>query len=135
MDRKEFLAQLGLGAAFVLTATCMNSCKNTTTVDAVDFTLDLTAAANAALLANGGYVVSNNAVVAKTTAGVYVAATVKCSHEGLTQIYYDKTANTFHCSAHGAQFSLTGAGVSGPSSGGLTIFKTTLTGNSLRIYS
>jgi len=137
MDRKEFLNTLGLGAAFALTASCLGSCKKTTTTPSgpVDFTLDLNAAANASLANNGGYVISNGCVVAKTTTGNYVAATVVCSHEGKTQVYYNSTNNEFNCSAHGARFSLTGSGLNGNGSSGLTVYKTQLTGNSLRVYS
>jgi cytochrome b6-f complex iron-sulfur subunit len=135
MERRAFLSTLGLGAAFALTATCMGSCTADTAVTTADFTLNLDDAANAALKTNGGYVISNNCVVAKDTSGNYVAATVVCSHEQKKQVYYDKAANIYACSAHGAQFSLAGKGLNGNGSGGLTIYKTTLTGNLLRVYS
>ena len=137
MDRKQFLNTLGLGAAFALTASCLGSCKKATTTPSgsVDFTLDLTQAANAALANNGGYIITNNCVVAKTVAGIFVAATVICSHEGRTQVTYDGTNNQWYCTAHGAKFSLTGGGLNGNGSNGLTIYKTQLTGNLLRIYS
>ena len=137
MDRKEFLSTIGLGAAFALTASCLGSCKKTATTPngPVDFTLDLSDAANAALKSNGGYVIKNTCVVAKTNAGVYVAATQICSHEGRTQVIYDNTSSQWYCTAHGARFSLTGAGVNSNGSGGLTIYKTELTGTMLRVYS
>lgn len=137
MNRKEFLSTLGLGAAFALTTSCLGSCKKETTTPSapVDFTIDLTATANAALLVNGGYIVKNQVVVAKTTAGNYVAATQICSHEGKTQVYYNAVNNEWNCSAHGARFSLTGTGLNGNGSGGLTIYNTQLTGNTLRIFS
>lgn len=138
MTRKEFIGTLGLGAAFALTATCLNSCSKDSGVTpsgSVDFTIDLSDAANAALATNGGYVVRNSVVIARTTAGALVAATVICSHEGQRQVIYDKSANGYYCNAHGARFDLNGKGLNGNGSGGLTIYKTTLTGNSLRIYS
>lgn len=134
MDRRDFLNQLGIGAAFVLTTACLGSCKSdTTTVDPVDFIIDLTASEFSALRTNGGYVIKNSAVIARTTSGNYAAATVKCSHEGDNQIVY-KTGE-WYCNSHGARFSEAGAGLNSNASKGLTIFKTTLTGNSLRIYS
>lgn len=134
MDRRIFLSQLGLGAAFVLTAACLGSCKSdTTSVDPVDFTIDLTASEFTALKTNGGYVIKNSVVIARTTSGGYAAATVKCSHEGKQQIVY--RSSEWYCTAHGARFSEAGAGLNSEGSKGLTIFKTTLTGNSLRIYS
>lgn len=137
MERKEFLSSLGLGAAFVLTAGCFGSCKKATTTPSgpVDFTIDLTLAANAALLNNGGYIVINNCVVAKTTSGSYAAATVICSHEGKTQVTYDSNSNNWYCTAHGARFSITGGGLNSNGSSGLTIYKTQITGSSLRVYS
>jgi len=137
MTRKEFIGTLGLGAAFALTATCLNSCTkdSTTPASGVDFTIDLSDPTNVGLGTNGGYVVRNSVVIARTTAGALVAATVICSHEGQRQVIYDKSANGYYCNAHGARFDLNGKGLNGNGSGGLTIYKTTLTGNSLRIYS
>lgn len=137
MTRKEFIGTLGLGAAFALTATCLNSCStsNNGTPSSVDFTIDLSDPTNAGLATNGGYVVRNSVVIARTTAGALVAATVICSHEGQRQVIYDKSANGYYCTAHGARFDLNGKGLNGNGSGGLTIYKTTLTGNSLRVYS
>jgi nitrite reductase/ring-hydroxylating ferredoxin subunit len=134
MERREFLEKLSIGAAFVLTASCFQSCSKDS-AGPVDFTLNLDDAANAPLKTNGGYVVSNNTVVAKTTAGEYVAATVICSHEGLKQVTYRSSTNTFLCAAHGAEFSLAGSGLNNNGKGGLTIYKTTLTGNSLKVTS
>ncbi len=136
MERKEFIAQLGLGAAFVLTAGCFGSCKKSDTTAAdvpVDFTLDLTLPANAALANNGGYLVSNGVVVAKNNTGTYVAATQTCSHEGLKQITLSN--NEWACSAHGARFNLSGTGLNSNGSKGLKIYNTSVTGNILRVYS
>jgi cytochrome b6-f complex iron-sulfur subunit len=135
MERRDFLEQLGIGAAFVLTTACLGSCKKDAAVTPADFTLDLTTAANANLKTNGGYVVSNGIVVAKTTAGEYVAATVTCSHEQKTQVTYDKTKNEWLCTAHQARFDLTGKGLNSEGNKGLAIYKTTLTGTNLRVFS
>ena len=137
MERKDFLATIGYGAAFVLTAGCLGSCKKTATTPSgpVDFTIDLTDAANAALTTSGGYIIKNSCVIAQTSAGNYAAATQICSHEGRTQIYYNSTNNEWDCSAHGARFSITGSGLNGNGSSGLTIYKTQLTGTTLRVYS
>ncbi|MEI6411911.1 MAG: Rieske 2Fe-2S domain-containing protein [Bacteroidota bacterium] len=135
MTRQDFLSTLGLGAVFVLTTNCLSSCtKDNSTSAAVDFTLDLSDPANAALATKGNYVVRNGAVVARTTNGDYVAATVTCSHQGQPQVTYDKSANAYYCTAHGARFSLQGSGLNANGSGGLTIYKTTLTGTILRVY-
>ena len=61
MNRKEFLSTLGLGAAAVACSYCLNACKPLdspiTAPTNVDFTLDLTASANASLKTNGGYLI------------------------------------------------------------------------------
>ena len=137
MERRDFLEKLGIGAAFVLTSSCLGSCTKTDAAPAgtVDFTLDLTASANAALTTNGGFIISNKVVVAKDTSGNYVAATQVCSHEGNVQVSYNKAANNYTCSAHGATFDLLGKGTNANGSKGLTIYKTSLSGTSLRVFS
>jgi Rieske Fe-S protein len=137
MNRKKFLSTIGLGAAFALTASCLGSCKKTATTPngPVDFTLDLTLPSNAALANNGGYVISNGCVIAKTIIGGYAAATQICSHEGKTQVTFDATNNNWYCTAHGARFSIIGEGLNSNGSNGLTIYKTALTGNILRVFS
>lgn len=136
MERRDFLEQLGLGAAFVLTSVCLGSCKTEPVVAPIaGFTLDLNASANSALKTNGGYVVSNGIVVAKTINGDYVAATVTCSHEQKKQVTYDKAKNEWFCTAHSARFDMTGKGLNSEGSGGLAIYKTSLSGTTLTIAS
>jgi cytochrome b6-f complex iron-sulfur subunit len=140
MERRQFLESLGIGAAFVLTATCMQSCKKddttgTTPPSGVDFTLNIDDTGNSALKVNGGFVISNGVVVAKDKDGKFVAATQTCSHEGFKQVTFDNTKNEFMCSRHGARFGTTGTGLNSEASKGLTVYKTTLTGSSLRVFS
>ncbi len=139
MERRDFLEKLGIGAAFVLTTSCFGACKKTdyAPTGPVDFTVDLSAASSSALSANGGYIIdtARQIVIARDTAGNYVAATQVCSHEGQVKVAYNKATNNYVCSAHGATFSLAGAGTNSNGSGGLTIYKTTVTGTTLRIYS
>ncbi len=65
MDRKEFLSLIGVSAASVALINCVGCSKSSTGPSStsgpsgVNFTLDLSASANASLLANGGYLVSN----------------------------------------------------------------------------
>jgi len=73
-------------------------------------------------------------VIAKTATG-YAAATVICSHEGQQQITYRNTLNQWYCTAHGASFDINGIGQNGNGSKGLTIYKTSLSANNLRVYS
>ncbi len=134
MERRDFLEKLGIGAAFVLTTACLSSCKKDSVTPA-DLTLDLNASENAALKTNGGYIVTNGIVVARTTSGGYAAATVICSHEQKKQITYNKSTNEWLCTAHQARFDMAGKGLNGNGSGGLAIYQTTLTGTSLRVFS
>lgn len=136
MERRAFLESLGLGATFVLTATCLHSCSTSGSVitpGTVDFTLDLTQSANAALKSKGGYIVTNGVVVAQDLNGNYVAATQTCTHQGLNQVYYDSSSNTYRCSAHGAQYDLNGKGLNANGSKGIITFKATLSGTSLHV--
>jgi cytochrome b6-f complex iron-sulfur subunit len=142
MERRQFLESLGIGAAFVLTATCLQSCKSdnaggvtpTTPTGGLDFTLNLDDAANASLKTNGGYVIANGVVVAKDKDGKFVAATQTCSHQGFKLVVFDGAKNEFNCSQHGARFSTAGAGLNSEASKGLTVYKTALTGSSLRVF-
>lgn len=136
MNRKEFLNRLGTGAAFALTATCLGRCSKDEADYApsndVDFTLDLTDPANAALETPGGYLVVDAVVVARTTDGELVAATQQCSHEGLYRIQLRN--DEWYCPQHGARFSLSGAGLNADGSRGLRIYATERSGDLLRVY-
>ncbi len=135
MNRKEILAQLGTGGAAVFAAACLQSCSKTNgAASNVDFQLDLTSSANNALKTAGGYVISQGVIVAYTTSGTYVAVSAACPHEGV-QVQYRSTNNQFVCTAHNSYFSNSGARISGPANTGLKQYKTSLTGNILRVYS
>lgn len=139
MDRKEFLSLLGFGSASVALTSCLGGCsKNvssgTASPSGVDFTLDLSQPANAALLTNGGYVYNSGVIVAKTMAGAYIAVQQVCTHESVSVIYQGGNQR-FYCNGHGATFSESGAVTGGPAPRGLQTYNTSLTANSLRIYS
>lgn len=139
MDRKEFLSLLGFGSASVALASCLAGCsKNvssgTTAPSGVDFTLDLSQTANAALQTNGGFIYNSGVLVARTIAGAYIAVQQVCTHESVT-ITYQGTNHRFYCDGHGATFSESGAVTGGPAPRALTTYNTSLTGNMLRVYS
>ncbi len=137
MTRYEFLKKAGFGGAALMTL--LTACSKSsdlspiTTPGSVDFTLDLTASSNAALKTNGGYVISNNVVVARTSQGTYVAGSHICTHEARTKVVF--LNNEFYCTEHGARFTTAGVGLNSYASAGLSVYKTELSGNSLRIYS
>jgi cytochrome b6-f complex iron-sulfur subunit len=135
MDRKEFLSQLGLGSAAVFMGACMAGCsKDSATPTAVDFTLDLSAPANAALNAAGGFVYKNNVIVARTQQNTYIAVSQACTHEG-TAVQFQGANNRFYCPNHGATFSVTGTVTGGPANKPLTQYNTQVNGTTLRVYS
>ncbi len=155
MDRKEFIAKLGAGAAFAVTATCLCGCVkmddpaapvdvsslNLIKIDEnnFDFTLDLTTQANAPLKNNGGYVIiDNKCVVAKTNTGAYIAATRVCSDQNLRGIVWSGTLNQWHCVEHDATFDEGGTGTTVFNSlgnKGIVVYNTQLNGDNLRVYS
>ena len=137
MDRKEFISQVGFGAAALITAACFGSlagCKKTDAITApsnVDFTVDTS---SGALATNGGYLVKNGVLVARTNSGTFLAVSAACTHEG-TNVNYYASSNSFTCPNHGALFTTKGIVTSGPAKSNLATYNTTLTGNSLRVYS
>lgn len=138
MTRKEFLSQVGAGAAVLFVPACLGSlsgCSNAGTVPAaptnVDMTLDVS---SGALSVKGGYLVTGGIIIAHTAAGAFLAVSAACTHAGST-IQYVSGSNSFRCPNHGATFNNTGAVTGGPASRSLAQYNTTLTGTSLRIFS
>lgn len=146
MNRKEFLKTLGAGAAFAITVTCLGGCSNDNgdifpddialdpdPVTGALLTLDLSAASSSALNNNGGYLVKNKIVVARDLSGNYVAATVRCSHEPRDKVTFRN--NEYYCTEHGARFNLAGQGLNNDGKNGLKIYRTSLDGNTLSVFS
>ncbi|MDB5091709.1 MAG: cytochrome b6-f complex iron-sulfur subunit [Mucilaginibacter sp.] len=143
MDRKEFLSAIGVSAAAFTVMNCLACSKSSDGSSSgnsvsgptgVDFTLDLTASANAALLTNGGYMATSGVIVAKTTAGAYIAVQQSCTHESYPLIYQG-SSQQFYCNNHGSAFTEAGVVKNSPANRNLTVYHTTLTNNSLRVYS
>jgi cytochrome b6-f complex iron-sulfur subunit len=140
MDRKEFLAAIGMGAASVAVFNCIGCSKDSTgspstpAPTGVNFTLDLTSSANAALSTNGGYIYSNGIIIGRTTTGAYIAVSQTCTHQNYNVIYRANNKQ-FYCQNHGAIFSETGVSSGIETSKALAQYNTQLTGTSLRIYS
>jgi cytochrome b6-f complex iron-sulfur subunit len=136
MERRDFLATLGIGAVTVLTIGCFNACSKEDSPQDIDFTLDLNAQENAPLRSNGGFVVRNDVVVARTVNGAFAAATVVCSHAQNRRIRYASGANEWQCDVHGARFRLDGTGLNSNASRGLRTYNTNLLDdNTLRVFS
>ena len=148
MTRKEFFQKTGTAAALLLVPACIaglaTSCSKDnpepannqnstgTTTTNVDFTIDISIG-NLAI--NGGSLVQNGVIVAKLLDGSgFIAVAAACTHAGTT-INYVKEANSFICPNHGSNFSSSGAVTLGPASSNLRQFNTTLTNNTLRVFS
>jgi cytochrome b6-f complex iron-sulfur subunit len=134
------LKKLGYTGGALLAVYCMgglSSCSKTSVTPSgpKDFTIDLEDPTYSSLKTTGNYLVVQEVVIVCTGAGVYSAVTVICSHEGQKKVAYRKSQNDFYCSEHGATFSISGKGTNGNGSGGLTVYKTALSGTKLRIYS
>ncbi len=143
ISRKEFLSIVGVGAASAVLLSCAGCSKssdnhggqNVTGPTGIDFTLDLTSSANSALLSNGGYVATGQGVlVARTEAGAYIAVQLSCTHQNYPLIYVG-SSNEFYCNNHGSAFTEAGVVKNAPANRNLTVYNTTLTGTSLRVYS
>ncbi|MEY3678441.1 MAG: hypothetical protein RI924_582 [Bacteroidota bacterium] len=144
MDRKKFLNQVGMGAAALLAPACLGGLAACSKSDSgspsnptpppptgVDFTVDVS---SGALSSNGGFLVLNGIIIARTTTGSFLAVSAACTHQGTT-VNYASAGNKFVCPNHGAEFSSTGTVTKGPATTNLTSYNTSLNGNSLRVYS
>ncbi|ADB40863.1 ubiquinol-cytochrome c reductase iron-sulfur subunit [Spirosoma linguale] len=161
MNRGEFIRSLGMSSAALMAFYCMgttlSSCSSkgsddptpstTTPVPStgitgnaevskgvINFTLNLSDSTFNKLKTAGQYVLVGNLIVARTTAGQYVALSKTCTHEG-TDVQYRSTQNDFFCPNHGSEFSTTGVVEVGPASRPLTQYKTAVSadGNSLTV--
>lgn len=143
MNRKDFIQLFGFGATALLASACLGGCgsksNDPSTVVAgassVDFTVDLSAGSSAPLNnAAVGYIYNStrDVIVAKTTAGDYVALQAPCPHQG-TSVYFSQNQNRFICPNHNAVFDVGGAVVSGPSPRDLKRYTIVQTGTMLRI--
>lgn len=144
MKRNEFFSAFGVSAGLLFMAPVLSSCSKeatdtptggtTPTTKPVDFTLDLTSPTYSMLNTNGGSVIKDGIIIAKTSAGAYVAVASICTHQGST-IGFESAANRFHCPNHGSNFGTDGGVINGPALTALKKYNTTLTGSSLRVYS
>ena len=123
------VAGLAVGGSAFLEA-CTKS-STTPSGPTVDFTLDLTLPANAALGHTGGYIYSNGVIVAKTSTS-YIALSQSCTHQGCT-VTFNSGGNDFVCPCHGGIYSLDGSVMSGPPPSPLKSYSVTKNGNILSV--
>jgi cytochrome b6-f complex iron-sulfur subunit len=159
MKRGEFLRSLGLSTstlmAFYCLGTTMTACgssdddptpdpdpnpgtgtgiSGTTTGSAINFTVDLTNSNTSKLKTNGSSIITGDVLVAKTTAGSYVALSKICTHEG-NPVQYRSGSNDVFCQTHGSTFSIAGAVTNGPAATPLKTYTVTVSsdGNTLTV--
>ncbi len=97
----------------------------------MDFTIDVS---SGTLATNGGFLVKNGIIIARTTLGDFLAVAASCTHAGTT-IQYQSGSNNFRCPNHGSIFTASGQVTTGPANRGLTQYNTALTGVLLRVFS
>jgi cytochrome b6-f complex iron-sulfur subunit len=141
MNRKDFFARVGFGAAALLVPACIaglaTSCSDddkgnvTPAPTGVNFTIDTS---SGSLSTNGGFITQNGIVVARTNSGSFIAVSASCPHAG-TNVNYVSSNNSFHCPNHGANFNNAGEVKQGPATSNLRQYNTMLTGTTLRVYS
>ena len=146
MERKDFLASLGLGAGSLLITSCLGACGKsdtgspstnnpspTTPGTKVDFTLDVSTNSD---INSKGWTIMNSVIIAKNGSS-YIALSSVCTHQG-NPLTYNSANNNFPCSltdaAHGSVFDANGGRIQGPATSGVKKYSTTLTGNSLRVF-
>ena len=140
INRKQFLNKLGLGIGAITATYCLGGLTNCNEgsniiVPDVDFILNLDDSAYDALKTVGGYVRKNKVVIALVSEGNFVAVTQICSHQGAESVTFRSTNTDFYCTRHGAIFDLEGNGLNSNGSKGIMVYKTSLSGKDLRIYS
>jgi cytochrome b6-f complex iron-sulfur subunit len=136
MERRQFFSYLGFGAASLVISKSLISCaKDNTSPNApqsIDFTLDLNNSSYSALKNKGGSVYHSNIVIIHTNSDQFVALSQICTHQSCT-VQYDGSSG-LQCPCHGSTFALSGAVTGGPAPTALKSYKTSLSGNNLRVY-
>ena len=137
MERRGFLksACALCGLAIIPTA-LIESCSKQSYAGPsnVNFTLDLTNAANVALTQTGGSLISNGVIVIRESASVFTALSATCTHQGC-QVGYDSGVKHLICPCHGGTYDINGNVISGPPPSALTVYTATLVGNILTVKS
>jgi cytochrome b6-f complex iron-sulfur subunit len=146
MERKDFLAALGLSAGTLVITSCLGACgksdtgspstgqPSTGTPDTkVNFTFDVNSNID---INSKGWTIMNGIIIAKDGSN-FIALSSVCTHQG-NPITYNSTNKNFPCSlsdaAHGSIFDSNGSKIQGPAILALKKYSTTLSGSSLRVF-
>lgn len=161
-SRGQFLKQLGLSSAALMSFYCLGATLTSCSKDSsdtptptttpggttgssdpgitgvtkgtsIDFTIDLTNANFKTLKTEGSFTYVEDIIIANAK-GTFVALSKICTHQGTT-IDYRSGTNDFLCPNHGSQFKTDGSVQKDPATKALAVYKTELlnNNNSLRI--
>ena len=132
MERRKFIKSVcALGGVALVGSVLIESCQKPTPIN---FTLDLTAAANAPLKNLGGSVVNtaNSIIIIRTGTSAYSALSNVCTHNGCT-VGYQSNSQQLYCPCHGGTFDINGKVLAGPPPTPLTKYTVSLSGNILTV--
>lgn len=134
LNRREFVrkscALLGIGAAISTLENC--SSPNVVPTPTANFTVDLTAPGNSALLNNGGAIVKNGIIIIRKSSSTYIALSTICTHAGCT-VNYSANSARLTCPCHGSVFSNSGQVLQGPATSPLPTYSVTISGSILTV--
>ncbi len=141
MKNKHLAPTLKYLIPFIFTIVMvLNGCTKNAGTSAptnVDFTLDLNSSSNSALSKNGGSMGINNILIIRYDNGLtkrFYATQLSCTY-AQCNLSYLSSDYTIQCPCHGCLFDVvSGTCLQGPAIKPLGIYKTSVNGNSLRIY-
>lgn len=141
MERKDFINKLSGGLTFACVACMMQACSkeetnapggNNSGGNTSSFTVNL----NTQLLAVNDFVRGPGLIVVRIATGnvatSFAAFSSVCPHQGST-VEYIQSTNSFNCSAHNSNFSISGNVTSGPAATGLTRKTVEIAGTTLTV--
>ncbi|MGF7213911.1 cytochrome b6-f complex iron-sulfur subunit [Spirosoma lacussanchae] len=142
IDRQHFFRLVGTGIGAILLNRCLAGCAAQGNDDPIrpateklDFTLRLDDKNNENLNVNGGYVIANDVIVARTKDGNFVAVSAECTHAG-TKLTFKSASDQFYCPLHLSRFDTSGKVLVGPASLPLKQYKVTpdLIARTVRVF-
>ena len=136
MDRRNFIKSscAVCGTAIVGSLLFLESCSKSAvgpTAGNVNFTLDISQSAYAALKSAGGSIVSHSVIVVNTGSG-FVALSDICTHQGCS-VFYNASGHDLVCPCHGGTYNLSGTVIAGPPPAPLKKYNISQSGNILTI--
>ncbi|GAB3957647.1 hypothetical protein GCM10028805_50750 [Spirosoma harenae] len=142
MSRQDFFRLVGISIGTILLTDASTACAGHTTeelspdkIPTIDFTLQLDAKANENLTVKGGYIVTNNIIVAQTKDGQFIAVAAKCTQDN-TLLVFKSASGEFYCPLDLSRFDTTGKIVSGPATTPLTkyVVEANLPAGTVRVH-